>query len=191
MIDKIFIRHAQSEYNASLTNQLDSCLTPLGREQALATAEFLLQNIPDLQEYKAKTSPYLRCLQTSQIIQDVTGLDFEVVSGPREIMYKYDACEVPFRNDLYPHYAWNLTENYNFLRETVPEYVQRLKIFTESIRHDKVLIVSHGSPVVSMYEIMQGKDHVPDEFYVRNASVTYLKNGESIYYGHTIHPQVT
>jgi probable phosphoglycerate mutase len=64
------LRHGQSEANAGLTDNLDSGLTPLGRQQADAAAERLAGLALDV----VFVSPLLRTLETAEPICRSTGL---------------------------------------------------------------------------------------------------------------------
>ena len=59
------VRHGQSEANAGLTTNLDSPLTPLGRAEAEATADYFAANV---RVDRAYVSPLVRTLQTAEPI---------------------------------------------------------------------------------------------------------------------------
>jgi len=64
----IILRHAES------TTQENGPLTELGRKQALLIAKFL--NAMKLQEFKGFYSPYIRCKETSSIIEENCHITF-------------------------------------------------------------------------------------------------------------------
>ncbi len=80
-MEVIIIRHGQSESNAGLTLELDSNLTDLGRKQAQATAEYLLDKpiIEDAFSLAILVSPFRRTLQTARPLLEKTGLRASVL----------------------------------------------------------------------------------------------------------------
>lgn len=199
MNELILIRHGESHYNAMLTDNLDSQLTDKGREQAKRTGKFLREHFGHIQDFVGLTSPYLRCLQTSEIIQQELGIEFLVTSGPREIMVSYDTTvKVPNRSVDFPHLEWaspiysepRIDDSWIFNQETADEFLKRIALFMHSGLPEKTLVVSHGTPVCSMYDIKLGMKKPPDlHTYVGNASVTYIRDGEGIWFGKNIHAE--
>lgn len=179
----LFVRHAESEYNAYLTDNLDSCLTPQGEEQALATGKFLA-GFPEISQFTGLVSPYLRALQTAKIISQETGVRFRVVESPREIMVKYDTVFIPIRREEFPEFDWgDQVEAWRFDRETTGDFLTRINGFRHTL-DGRVLVVSHGTPVNAMYELtMTGESRASTVEYVRNASVSYVRNGEGVWFG--------
>lgn len=188
MNELILIRHGESKYNAMLTDNLDSELTEKGIAQARATGKFLKDHFGHIQNFIGITSPYLRCLQTSRIIKEETGLDFFVDQRPREIMIHYDEVFIPvsLRQEHFPEFVWSNIPG-AFYKETGEQFLARMKQYVSDFTHEKALVVSHGTPVGSLFELTLGRDHKPDtEFYVDNATVSYIRNGEGIWFGKTI-----
>lgn len=199
MNELLLIRHGESKYNAMLTDNLDSELTAKGIKQAHATGKFLKETFGEM-DFIGITSPYLRCLQTSQIIAEETGLKFKVIPDPREIMVSYEQAIVPARQEEFPEFIWNLPcssshwkdDKWHFFKESADEFVNRMEKFMMFLNYEKSIIVSHGTPVGTMYDIRIRKpgsyrSHRPDtENYVNNASVTYVRDGEGIWYGKNI-----
>lgn len=192
----ILIRHGESEYNVKLTANLDSNLTSRGREQAKNAGKFLKSNFGNLSEFTALTSPYLRCLQTSKIIAEETGLNFSVVHEPREGMITYIDVTIPARNEMFPEFSWNLPCKSNhwkdnswiFFQESNEEFLKRVKEFVGFFENKKTIVVSHGTPINSMYELSLGILRDPDiETYVDNATISYIKGNESIWFGKQCH----
>lgn len=181
----IFIRHGQSQYNAELTTNLDSNLTPFGVEQAVKTGVYLKDNFPDIAEYIGITSPYHRCLQTSDIIHGICGLSFQVKPGPREVMMSYDECKVVNRKEKFGHFRWHHDDDFHFLNENEGEFVVRMRNFILSEDHAKLLVVSHGTPIRAMFDAVIGEQSMPDLCnYPDNCSVSHVKNKQSVYFNH-------
>lgn len=186
MNELILIRHGESKYNAMLTDNLDSELTEKGIAQAKATGKFLREHFGHIQNFIGITSPYMRCLQTSRIIKEETGLEFFVDHGPREIMVHYEEVSIPDRSELFPEFIWTSFPP-TFYKETFDQFIERMKKYVGDFEHEKALVVSHGTPVGSLFELTLGREHKPDtEFYPDNASVSYIRNGEGIWFGKSI-----
>lgn len=184
MKELILLRHGESQYNAYLTDNLDSELTPKGIEQARATGKFLKEQFGNINNFVGITSPYLRCLQTSQIIREETGLEFTVNPGPREIMMKYQSAEVKNQQDKFPEFTWEHDDDLLFNQESDAQFIARMKVFHESLSHEKLVIVSHGTPVNTMYEFAIGLQGGADTVnFVKNCSVSYVRNGEGVWFG--------
>ena len=183
MKDYIFVRHAESHYNARLTKNLDSNLTLRGVEQAVKTGMYLRDNIPNIHESIGITSPYHRCLQTSDIIHSLTGIEFQVKPAPREIMMIYDECKVINRKDSFNHFYWHHEEDFYFLTENEEEFVNRMKNYILEEDHPKLLTVSHGSCVKAMYDFVTGQEVVPDlHNYPDNCSVAYIQYQKTVHW---------
>jgi len=90
------LRHGQSEHNAGLTSFLDSGLTPLGHQQAIATAERFQSEGFTSENTIAFVSPLVRTLQTVEPTAALLGLHTEVFA---------DVCEYfSIRNDGYKQF---------------------------------------------------------------------------------------
>ena len=195
--ETLLIRHGESQYNVYLTKNLDSELTSKGIFQVKETAKYLKDNFNNLDSFKGITSHYLRCLQTSKIIHEETGINFSVNHAPRESMWSYEFVTIPERSVEYSDFKWNIPceSNYwEFKKETHEDFVMRLQSFIEQL-NDNVLIVSHAEPVMLMYEIKLGiksfselKDYASSDLrpFVPNASMSYLREKEEIWRGKTV-----
>jgi len=190
MKELILIRHGESQYNAYLTDHLDSELTPKGIEQARITGKFLKEQFGDIHNFVGITSPYLRCLQTSRIIREETGLEFTVNPGPREIMMKYQAAEVKNQQEKFPEFIWNHNNDLFFSQESDTQFIARIKAFHDSLNHEKLVVISHGTPVNTIYEFALGlKANADTVNFVKNCSVSYVRNGEGIWFGKVVYDE--
>lgn len=173
----ILIRHGQSEYNVRLTSNLDSRLTPEGVNQVQRAAQKLVEQFPDINNFDGITSPYYRCLQTAEIISQITGIQFRVDTGPREIMSIYDPVEIRSHHGDF-EFPGFLHEGWRFDTETIEQYQSRLKEFARSITRPSV-VVSHGTPVVTLSKWLRGEEEIDPDLinYVENASLTHVKDG--------------
>lgn len=189
MEELILVRHGQSEYNIKLTNELDSQLTAVGIQQAHETGRYIKANF-DLSEFIAITSPYKRCLQTARILREETGLDFSVHLGPREIMIHYDLAEIKNHREIFPEFNWEHEHDLILNRETEADFLVRMKEFHQEIKHPKLLVVSHGSPVNTIYEYASGLDAGVDcVTFVKNCSISYVKDGKGVFLGKVVYEE--
>jgi broad specificity phosphatase PhoE len=186
--DRIYIRHGESRYNKKETNDLDSELTDEGVLQVRRVARWLKEHVPDLiyRGYFGVTTPYLRALQSARIIREITGLQFHVHSGPREVMTCYDQVDVPLRKFEFSDLDWSLciNEPWKFRRETTEQFDNRIRQYhADSLRIKRMVTVSHGTPIVALYELDQGIKNPPNVLqYPRNASVTRVVGGKLVCY---------
>jgi broad specificity phosphatase PhoE len=185
--EHIFVRHGESRYNAGLTEDLNSPLTPTGVHQAEATGRFLREHLDHIGSFAGHTSPYLRCLQTAGIIARHTGIKFSVQEDPREVMIEHDRCEV-VASHLYPAYDWGSFTGALYLQESAEEFVARIARYVAACNDERLLVVSHGSPITALREIALGRSHVPNlEKYVANCGLTYLRGSETLWVGKTVY----
>lgn len=190
MSELILLRHGESQYNAYLTDYLDSELTPKGIEQARKTGKFLKEQFGHINDFVGMTSPYMRCLQTSRIIREETGLEFIVNSGPREVMVKYKSVFVRNHQEKFPEFVWQNTYDLLVKQETDLQYIARMGKFHSSLEHEKLLIVSHGTPVNTIYEFAVGTQPSADTVnYVKNCAIGYVRNGEGVWFGKVVYEE--
>lgn len=188
MKELLLVRHGESQYNAYLTDHLDSELTQKGIDQAHATGKFLKDHFGHIQHFVGLTSPYHRCLQTSRILNEYLNIEFTVTPGPREIMTKYDICTVNHRKHLFPDFVWQHDDHLVFERENDEEFINRMRAFHGTISHEKVLIVTHGTPVNTLYECELGLIPSADTVnFVKNCALSYARNGEGVWFGKTVY----
>lgn len=185
-METILVRHAQSEYNAGLTKFLDSDISEQGMIQAKAVSQYILERFPNIKEFTGFVSPYRRCLQTARVISQHTGLSFHVTPGPREIMTKYDTFMLENHKEHFPEFTWGHDERLVFLNETDEQFIDRIKSFHDSVNHiDKKIIVSHGTPINTFYELSCQIPPTADTVkYVRNCSVSYIRDGVGELFDH-------
>ena len=67
---RIFIRHAESEYNAGMTDDYDSVITENGARQVARTAQYLARSHSD-PKLVGYVSPYRRALETAMVCTGV------------------------------------------------------------------------------------------------------------------------
>lgn len=187
MRELILVRHAESEYNARITQNLDSQLTEAGKIQAKAVAKFLAESIPPakLATFQGKVSPYLRCLQTARQIHRATGIKFMIDPGPREVMIFYESFSMTSHRGRFKEFIWPDVSNWQFPNEDEEGFRGRMREYQSSLGPGNFLIVSHGSPVGTLADYEQGKFDEPfSHKVIKNASVTWLVDGNPIMFNH-------
>lgn len=80
------LRHAKTEHAAPGVPDLDRKLTPQGSADALRVGEYLKQSEPTVEQIIS--SPAIRARETTELVQQAAGLDFEVQYDRR--MYEAD-----------------------------------------------------------------------------------------------------
>jgi broad specificity phosphatase PhoE len=186
----IIVRHGESEYNAEVTQDLDSCLTNKGCSQAEAAAFFLRNEILNISEYKGYVSPLLRCLQTAEYFRNILGINFQITSKVSEFttFYPETGISVPNRSNYYPHFDWSESEFFHFPKEGDDVFLSRLKdIF--AVLPDNVLLITHGTVVMTLCEMALGMNvtEIPQwDNSIANASICFIKDGTVVWFGKKI-----
>lgn len=179
----ILIRHAESMWNANLTDNLDSTLTLKGVSQAQKLASFIRKSI-DCRGLRGFVSPFDRCLLTSLPIRRQTGIKFAVNSEVREISFEFpeSGVEIPDRKSCYFEIEWTNYLTSTFYRESNEIFLSRLRVFLDLLPN-RSIIITHGSIIQTMIEMILGLNvtQVPKwDNSIENASITHIKNGTVI-----------
>ncbi len=187
----IIIRHARSEHNCGLTNNLDSPITKWGDIQSKAVGQFLSFNL-DLSDFKFYTSPFLRCLQTASNFPFGT---FHVSCNLREYI-NHDSLEgqnviIKPRSEEFSmfNFNWgNFREERTYQKETNEQLVDRLYDFYYALP-DKSLVITHGLPALVLSHIATNTNHVIPvwDYSLDNCSITRIVNGRYIWRGRNLH----
>jgi len=203
MINKelLIIRHARSEHNARITGFLDSSLTEFGRHQAKTVGKFLSDQ-KELQGWSIYTSPFKRCIETTQEILE----NYKTDSNYITIDARLGECLLDINSSilvdmpestLYRGLVWygniDLLSKVNyskklFKHENHQDYLQRMREAYDSIPN-KSIIITHGLNVeVLRQECLHTLNHVPLWNYgIDNCSMTWIKNGRTIWWGRNLH----
>jgi broad specificity phosphatase PhoE len=199
-MEVLIIRHGQSEYNAALTDEMDSKMTTRGFEQVSATGEWLENNF-DLEGYQGIVSPYLRALQTAEAIRKATGLMFVVDDRVREHDMRAErVTEIPNRKEDFSGFHWYGRWPRTYIHEDIEEFFDRMKNFQSCLEDDeKYLIVTHGSPSRTLHTLLSGKnlDEVRERYLnqeeidsstsLKNSSLTYVADGKDVWFSKTVY----
>lgn len=179
-----FVRHGEAESNVDIEHGIvgsDRPLTKEGIEQVRKTADWMLGRIAVSQII---SSPYIRTLQTSEIIAEKYGLDIitddrlkEISKGDwagrpvSEVMELEGAIDLSKRHSFRPPHG----ENWRDVGKRVISLIEELRVNGA----DNSLLVSHNHPILSVIGMARKTPTAEWENNgVSNASFTQLE-----YYG--------
>lgn len=169
----IFVRHGQSEANASKQIADDTTkLTALGREQSRQVAV----ELKPLSIAKILSSPATRARQTAQIISDELGLDKPQVINE---LAERNFASLKGKPRQFESKFYDTVMEYKDI-ETADELISRMRTALKKIarivqRTDGVVLaVGHGSSGYCLRELAKGKKSYQDFEYsnVLNAGFT-------------------
>jgi broad specificity phosphatase PhoE len=180
----LLIRHGESEGNRDrvFTHSPEVPLTPIGRTQAWATAEFVRQRYaPSL----LVSSPFTRARQTAEIIGEVLTLPILVEEDLGERSYG-DYAGLPYetaRPQFDPHTYWHWRPPGGETLEEVAARVGRvLDRIAARANHDDAVVVSHGGVMMALWRHVMGEWARPGRV-VRNAGILLVEHEAGQYRG--------
>jgi probable phosphoglycerate mutase len=172
-----FVRHGQSEANA-LKVVADSTpkLTELGREQALETAELLLnEKITTI-----ATSPYIRAIETAKIIAERLGIPEESIIIIDELRERNwgDCANKPKDHESFWYYDADNECNI----EPKKEFFARVKIAIEKVKLIKsegnILAIGHQAIWYYFDKIMTGANDSNEICYANDSEAGDLEHAK-------------
>jgi broad specificity phosphatase PhoE len=187
-MELILIRHAESKYNTRESRHLDTALSDRGMRQREEVANYLAKKIDNIEGWLGLSSPFLRTLMTSDAIKQATGIPFKVNWKAREYggpEYGKNVYKVPIRKEFPEYYQDVCDIDWFNARESREEMLYRLIYFLNELKKEdgKYVVVSHGMPILVMYNILNGTHTVPKwDGTILNTSVTYFVDNECVYY---------
>jgi len=180
----LLIRHGESEGNRDrvFTQSPEVPLTPIGRTQARATAEFVRDRYaPSL----LVSSPFTRARQTAEIIGDVLTLPIAIEDELRERSYG-EYAGLPYetaRPQFDPHAYWHWRPPGGETLEDVAARVGRaLDRIAARADHDDAVVVSHGGVMMALWRHVMGDWARPGRV-VRNAGILLVEHDAGRYRG--------
>ena len=141
-------------------------LDSLGEEQALALAEYLLENQRDYDIQRIYSSDLPRAMQTAQAVSNLLGLPIIEKSGFREVNNGALAGMANEEADrLYPNLYWKrLGWEEKYPRgESPKDFYNRIssewKSFSEEMKskNENVLLITHGGVIQVILSILKGE----------------------------------
>lgn len=174
----VAIRHCDVED----PQDLDPRLSNLGRQQAKRLAFCLQQMGLDLANYAGITSPFLRCLETCEVISEYLNLQFQVDPELRETPTNLDeggSFYVQNQETRFPQFHWLHHEDWICNFETPMEFERRIKRVLQKTPKQSILITHYGF-IVHMTRLatcdQKAQEMVPQ---IPKASITYI-NRQSV-----------
>lgn len=177
----VLVRHGQSEFNAGLTRQFNSGVTPKGIIQA-NNAGMILRDLVD-KSYIGYVSPYHRCLQTALTIIGYTDVTFKVCHLVGEKPEKIHLQSSFVSNSVlsYPDFDWTGCAGYDYSNESDERYQTRLSDFVKMLEPDKnYLVISHMTPIADLIRKITGETK---EITIPNCSISLIEDGKPVFIG--------
>jgi broad specificity phosphatase PhoE len=191
-MELLLIRHGESNYNTRSSKHLDSKLTKRGQKQCEEAADFILRSFDDLSGWQGLVSPYYRTLCTANVISKATNIPFKAEWAVREFGDKGSGYEkrtilrIPDRRHIFPNMFQEIPLNPEWTHgfETSGDLMERLIDFLSNLEKDgKYMVVSHGMPIYTMINILNGCYNVPQwDKKILNTSITYFVDNECRYF---------
>ncbi len=176
--EMLLVRHAAI---VSATPNIDPPISTLGELQALQLAKLIQKQ--DLQGVKAYTSPCLRCLQTAQIISDITDLEFEVSPQIAEMPHlNYggpETIDLPNRKDEFPQFDWPTEEDFHIPTETDEQFETRVAAVLQHLPN-RAMLVTHFGVICNLANLAlcNERARMVIENGIPTASITSINNHE-------------
>lgn len=185
MRELLLVRHARSYYNIKATDYLNSEITDFGKVQATNVGKFIAKEFGNT--FTGYTSPFVRCIQTAQIIQTYSGIGFTVLPELSESLEGSQEIFVYKRDDY--NFNWEyFQEPKCFKGERSDAYLNRIYEAYYKITAEKSLVISHGLPIMTLLDIIKDRaNKVPIwDFSIDNCSMTYIKDKRIIWHGRNL-----
>jgi probable phosphoglycerate mutase len=164
------------------THSAEVPLTPIGRTQARATAEFVRERYaPAL----LVSSPFTRARQTAEIIAEVLELPITIEDEFRERSYgeyaglPYETARPQFDPQAYWHWRPPGGET---LEEVAARVGRALDRLAARANHDDGVVVSHGGVMMALWRHVMGDWARPGRV-VRNAGILLVEHDAGRYRG--------
>ena len=181
----IFMRHGQADNNVNrilVGRHLESHLTEKGKMQVKDTARLL----KSMSISKIYSSPVTRTIETTQIVGEELGLDYEIDDRLYEIDLgrlagtNYDEVLNKYGNLFLSFYMGDDSVLSNHGVESFTAVKSRIRDLLDQImaRHNKqnVLLVTHLDPIkAAISYILDLKPESLYKWHMRNAALTILK----------------
>lgn len=193
MISKeiIVIRHARSNHNIRKTDDLDGEISDFGVRQAINVGDYLSSEF-DLKDYSFFTSPFLRCVQTADIISKKTNHTPIVDEKIKESLNHYNA-KVLIKNhkEKFPNFVWDSINEKGI--ECGPEFNEHFLNRMFNFYHDlpqKSIVVTHGLPAILLINIASNPmiKNIPVwDYSIDNCSISVVKKGRIVWHGRNLY----
>lgn len=138
----ILIRHGHVEKNG-----LDPSLSEKGLKDVSRLSEYLNQF--DLSKFIGLTSPFLRCLQTAEIISKLTQIDFEVKNELLEPPPELPNFDLKNRYLEFNNFEWSNHTDIHINDESNVDFKNRVHQVLQKLPR-RCIIISHSGFIINM-----------------------------------------
>ena len=174
------IRHGSTEDST----EDDPALSREGIQQIKNIAEKL--KIFNCNGFFGFTSPFMRCLQTSQIISQILEIKFEVSEELKEYSCstnKKSTILLKNKSNLFPNFQWLTTKNWVVEPEPYDVLLKRINKVLQVIP-DKSILISHCGLISNFIKMATSENshcvHFASLTHIKNHKVTHLELQEKI-----------
>lgn len=170
------VRHGQTDFNKELKIQgkMDNKLNDTGRNQALTTANYLLES--DHKWDFIYSSPLSRASETANIIGEVLNTK---ISGYLDDFIERDfgPFEGEYIKDVYPHIVSDdfRKEGYEHNEILIDRISSAALNLAKKHPNDKVLLIAHAHVVKSLCIFSDSNKYDYIENYTPNSSIAYFE----------------
>jgi len=194
----IIIRHARSQHNMGETDDLDCGITEFGIRQANNVGKFLQHQFFsgkfDIKDWNIYTSPFLRCLQTTDhIFSQLSSIKKPIVCPSlREYLnHSGNFVDIPIRHTY--DFDWSSFPNdrMEFVSEQNETFLERIHNAHDVIGN-RSIVVTHGLPACALKHVAAyNANYVPVwDNSIDNCSITWLRNGRVVWHGRNLYNEV-
>ena len=175
----ILVRHGDCQ-----NDHYDGELNENGIAQVQRTADFIANHI-NLENFHAFTSPYRRCLQTSQILSNTLDLNFKVDCNFREKINQQE--QVHSQSIKYKQrFSWPPTIlSWVFGEEEPTDFMSRIDTVLDDLP-SKSIIVSHSDFILNLIQSSIGNDLLTSKEWhntLPGGSLSFIENHKIVYVG--------
>lgn len=169
-------RHAQSEWQVSPSDDRDSALTHVGREQARRLAAWLADDAAPCELAALYTSPLARAWQTAAYAARSLAHAAIIEDSLREAEF-HVASELPALPDpLAPAAPFAASDRYLAFR-TQAQHALRVLVRAAEAHRGAVLAITHGGLMKTLLRIVAGSEHVSFRLYNACPSLIEWRRG--------------
>ena len=187
----IIIRHARSKFNLRASDHLDDSLSEFGEKQARHVGEFF-KDAMDVTGHSCYSSPFLRCLQTTNLINPHVKNRPIILHQVREYLNHSAGrtAYVPNRKNDFPQFDWDRypDEGEEYSEEFNETFLLRMHDAYHCL-DDHSIVVTHGLPALVLLHIASETtiSHVPVwDHSIDNCSISVIRKGRIVWHGRNL-----
>jgi broad specificity phosphatase PhoE len=172
MTQIFLIRHGEAA--AGWGQDLDPPLSKLGKKQALDAAQYLFENVPNIENFQCLSSPIKRAHETAQAFADISGKKVDIQAKVAEIPSPIDDVHerMPWLMNVMQEEWQNLSPLLNDWRQSCIDYIS-------SLQHDSVIFSHYIAINVIIGHCQQ--DNKVISYYPDNCSIHHFENSPELH----------